>query len=158
MSQTTAEIVTDRLPAGVELVDLGRRALRGLSRPENVFELRLSGWPVSAFESALDVTQTTVAAAADAAGGLRTSVTARLPAPATRTIGREADCSAIAQLLRREEIRMVTLTGPGGVGKTRLALEVARLLESEFRDGAWFASLAATVSAEHAARSRKPSA
>ena len=151
MSQTTAEIVTDRLPAGVELVDLGRRALRGLSRPENVFELRLSGWPVSAFESALDVTQTTVAAAADAAGGLRTSVTARLPAPATRTIGREADCSAIAQLLRREEIRMVTLTGPGGVGKTRLALEVARLLESEFRDGAWFASLAATVSAEHAA-------
>ena len=76
-------------------------AARPVAPRERVFELRLSGWPVSAFESALDVTQTTVAAAADAAGGLRTSVTARLPAPATRTIGREADCSAIAAAASR---------------------------------------------------------
>jgi predicted ATPase/DNA-binding SARP family transcriptional activator len=151
MSQTTAEIVRDRLPAGVELVDLGRQELRGLSRPEHVFELCLSGRAVSAFEPALDATHTTVAAAADGMGGPPASVTARLPAPATQTIGRDADCSAITMLLRRDEIRMVTLTGPGGVGKTRLALEVARLLASEFRDGAWFVSLAATASAEHAA-------
>jgi len=151
MSQTTAEIVRDRLPAGVDLVDLGRRDLRGLSRPEQVFELRLSGRAVSAFESARDATHTTAAAAADSTGGLPASATARLPVLATPTIGRDADCLAIAQLLRREEIHMVTLTGPGGVGKTRLALEVARLLESKFRDGAWFVSLATTASAEHAA-------
>jgi predicted ATPase/class 3 adenylate cyclase len=149
MSQATTEIVRDRLPAGVELVELGRRELRGLSRPESAFELRATGQAV--LESALDATDTTVDAAPDATGARPASATARLTAPPTRTFGREADCSAIAELLHRDEIRLVTLTGVGGVGKTRLALEVARSLEGEFRDGAWFASLAAIASADHVA-------
>ena len=65
-----------------------------------------------------------------------------LPAQATPLIGREKETAAVQALLRREEVRLVTLTGPGGTGKTRLGLQVAADLLDEFADGVFFVELA----------------
>jgi predicted ATPase len=66
-----------------------------------------------------------------------------LPAPLTPLLGRAADVEAAAALLEQPATRLVTLTGPGGIGKTRVALELARRLDGRFEDGARFVPLAA---------------
>ena len=66
----------------------------------------------------------------------------RLPAPPTALVGRRLEIAAVAALLRRDDVRLVTLTGPGGTGKTRLGLAVAEELADEFRDGVSFVDLA----------------
>src|SRR5829696_9108696 len=68
---------------------------------------------------------------------------AQLPVPPTRLIGRETEVAALAQLLAQDDVRLVTLTGPGGVGKTRLALQAAADLLDTFPGGVWFVPLAA---------------
>ena len=117
---------TAGLLSGVDLVDLGPRRLRDVPIPVGVFQVRSAGLRVE-FPSlrALDTTP----------GNLR---------PATTSlIGRESEVDAITTAVRSH--RLVTLTGVGGVGKTRLALEVAAQLADEFPDGVWVFELAAVT-------------
>ena len=72
----------------------------------------------------------------------------RLSAPPNRTIGRDRELVAVGELLRASSVRLLTLTGPGGVGKTRLALEAARAVEADFADGGHLVSLSGVLRAE----------
>src|SRR6516225_9707842 len=71
-----------------------------------------------------------------------------LPVPATPLLGREQEAAEIEDLVAREGVRLVTLTGPGGVGKTRLMVEAARRLGPGFADGVRFVELAAVSAAD----------
>jgi predicted ATPase/DNA-binding SARP family transcriptional activator len=79
------------------------------------------------------------------------AMAARIPAPPTATIGREADLAGLRDLVGESASRLVTVVGPGGVGKTRLALELARGVGERFADGARFVGLAPVSAPEHVA-------
>src|SRR5512138_3580490 len=70
-------------------------------------------------------------------------MTNMIPVSPTSLIGREQEIETLYNLLHRPDVRLVTVTGPGGVGKTSLALRVARELQDAFTDGVFFVSLAA---------------
>ena len=72
----------------------------------------------------------------------RTGSPTVLPRPLTSFIGREREIALVVDRLRRDDVRLLTLTGPGGVGKTRLAIQIAQAMVSEFPDGIWFVPLA----------------
>jgi predicted ATPase/class 3 adenylate cyclase len=134
ISSSTRELVADELAPDVALKDLGQHRLKDLGRPEHLFQVVAGGLPS-------DFPPLRARPSGFHAGD-------GLPASPNRTIGRGDDVRAIADHLRAVGVRVLTLTGPGGVGKTRLALEAARALQSEFAAGARFVSLAALRRAE----------
>jgi Adenylate and Guanylate cyclase catalytic domain len=108
VSGVTAGLVADRLPESACVFYRGRRVLRGIERPEEVWELVAANDPRCASPRSVGV------------GGL--------PVALTRFVGRKADLDQLAEIIEQE--RLVTLTGPGGSGKTRLAL-VARVQSAD---------------------------
>src|SRR5215204_1210015 len=99
--------------------------------------LDLSEGDRGALEAAVDRARGPRVAAGSSAGGV-----AALPVPLTPLIGRDADVAAVHAEFRAGSARLVTLTGPPGIGKTRLALEVARGVAGEYPEGVFFVGLA----------------
>ncbi|HME76545.1 MAG TPA: LuxR C-terminal-related transcriptional regulator [Mycobacterium sp.] len=124
LSGTTEDLVADRLPADSWLTDLGTHALRDLPRPERVAQLchpdLVNEFPPLRVSKAV--------------------ISQRLPVQLTSFVGRDAQMAQVRELL--SESRLLTLTGAGGAGKTRLAIQLAAQLTGEFSDGVWYVDLA----------------
>jgi len=122
ISLATEELIRDDLPENVSLQDMGECRLKDLILPERIHQLVISGLPADY-------------------PPLKTLDTHRhnLPIQLTSFVGREKEIQDISQSIRSN--RLVTLTGIGGTGKTRLALQVAADMIDEFPDGVWFIEL-----------------
>ena len=112
VSSSTAPLVE------VELTDLGEHRLKDLSAPERMYQLGEVEFPA-----------------------LNSLYRTNLPIPSTPFVGREAELAEVAALLASSDTRLLTLTGPGGTGKTRLALEAAAQLVDEYPHGSWWVEL-----------------
>ena len=121
LSQSTRKALGDDWP----VLDLGEHRLKDLLQPEHLFQLVVDGLP-------------SVFPALKTLGNRPTN----LPTQPNPLVGRELELREIAQLLRADNIRLLTLTGPGGAGKTRVALQAGAELLEDFRSGVFFVSLA----------------
>jgi predicted ATPase/class 3 adenylate cyclase/DNA-binding CsgD family transcriptional regulator len=137
ISQATRTLIEDEeeTELGFTLVDMGERRLKDLDRPVRLFQLAAAGLDTPSLPGM-------VLAARDAGSGAEGEAAEvhGLPVALTNFIGRDEPVREVAGLLDKH--RLVTVTGPGGSGKTRLAGEVARQVAARFADGAWLAELA----------------
>ncbi len=117
--QILVSAATAALLDSADLRDLGRHRLKDLSAPERIFQLGEDDHPP-----------------------LKTLYRTNLPVPATHFLGREHEVAAVRDLLARDDARLLTLTGAGGSGKTRLALHAAGAAADAYPDGVWWVPLA----------------
>lgn len=122
MSGATWELVQDRLPDGVTVRDLGKHGLKDLTRPEHVYQVDVAGIP-SDFPPLNSLE----------------AVPNNLPQQLTELVGRDKELADAAGLL--SDTRLLTIMAPGGAGKTRLGIQVAADLASDYRDGVFFIGL-----------------
>src|SRR5438552_2431709 len=125
LSLATEQLVRDNLPPGVALRDLGEHRLKDLIHSEHIYQVIASDLPDD-FPPLITID----------------SRPNNLPIQPSLFIGREKELRALCDLLRRPDLRLLTLSGAGGSGKTRLALQVAAELIREFHDGVFFVALA----------------
>ena len=123
LSEPTSVLVRDALPAGVTLRELGEHRFKDLGRPERVLQLIISGLPAD-FPPIRSLN----------------AVPNNLPMQVTSFVGREREIAEGVQLF--QQARVLTLTGPGGTGKTRLSLQIAAQVAHEFTGGVTFVALA----------------
>ena len=131
LSGSVAGLVRDRLPDGAGLRDLGEHRLKDLAEPERLFQLE----------------------APDLSAGFPPLLTLsarpnNLPSQAHPLLGRRTELAEVSEMIVTSPARLVTLTGPGGTGKTRLALQVAAETIEAFDDGVFFVDLSELRSAE----------
>ena len=131
LSATTADLVREALPGTADLRDLGEHRLRDLQRPERIFQLVVPG--LDADFPALRTLE---------------RVQNNLPVQPTPFIGREREVVAARDLLQHPETQLLTLTGAGGVGKTRLGLQVAADSLRAFPDGTFVVELGPVTAAD----------
>jgi predicted ATPase len=116
--QVLVSASTAALAGSEELLDLGEHRLKDLSAPERIYQLGADDFP--------------------RLGALHAT---NLPVPLTPFLGREKELVDVGLLLRRRDVRLLTLTGPGGTGKTRLAAQAAGWSADDYPDGVWWVSL-----------------
>src|SRR5512135_2961602 len=131
LSNPTAELLHGQLPAGVTLRDMQEHRLKGLSQPEHLWQLVAAGLTAE-FPALKSLT----------------TLPNNLPVQLTSFIGRETELASINALLSDVHNRLITIVAPGGMGKTRLALEAAGQLVQAFPQGVYFVALDRITSAD----------
>ncbi len=131
LSHAAEELARDAMLVGIHLRDFGEHRLKDLARPERIFQVVVHDLPadfppLSTLDAHLN----------------------NLPVQPTPFLGRGQEIALVRDNLERDDVRLLTLTGPGGTGKTRLSLQVAAALVEEYADGAWFVELEEATDAD----------